>query len=199
MAIHTISNSCLVVTVSEKGAELQSIKSADGREYLWQGEPEFWNRRSPVLFPFVGAVVDDKYTYQGKEYISKQHGFARDKQFELDSKADTALSYTLTSDEETKANYPFDFALTIGYALHNNELTVSWTVKNTGDSMQAWSRNSRAARSPAPIRAHCRPCRRVPRHWASSAPRGASCGLDRTIRIHAGCWGRRACRRPLSM
>ena len=139
MASTTISNSCLVVTVSDKGAELKSIKSADGREYLWQGDPEFWNRRSPVLFPFVGAVVDDKYTYQGKVYPSTQHGFARDKRFVLDSKGDTSLSYTLTSDEETKAIYPFDFALTIGYTIHNNVLTVSWTVKNTGEDTMYYS------------------------------------------------------------
>ncbi|MBR6767925.1 MAG: aldose 1-epimerase family protein [Clostridia bacterium] len=139
MASTTISNNCLVVTVSDKGAELKSIKSADGREYLWQGDPEFWNRRSPVLFPFVGAVVDDKYTYQGKVYSSKQHGFARDKRFVMDAKADTSLSYTLTSDEETKEIYPFDFALTIGYTIHNNVLTVSWTVKNTGNETMYYS------------------------------------------------------------
>ena len=139
MASTTISNNCLVVTVSDKGAELKSIKSADGREYLWQGDPEFWGRRSPVLFPFVGAVVNDQYTYQGKVYPSTQHGFARDKRFVLEKKADTALSYTLTSDEETKAIYPFDYALTIGYAIHNNILTVSWTVKNTGDETMYYS------------------------------------------------------------
>ncbi|MBQ4121693.1 MAG: aldose 1-epimerase family protein [Clostridia bacterium] len=139
MASTTISNNCLVVTVSDKGAELKSIKSADGREYLWQGDPEFWNRRSPVLFPFVGAVIDDKYTYQGKEYPSTQHGFARDKRFVMDLKSDTSLSYTLTSDEETKAIYPFDFALTIGYTIHNNVLTVSWTVKNTGNDTMYYS------------------------------------------------------------
>ena len=139
MALHTISNNCLVVTVSEHGAELQSIKSADGVEYLWQGDPAFWGRRSPVLFPFVGAVVNDTYSYGGKEYRSTQHGFARDMTFSFEGKDGSTLFFKAVANEETKEKYPFDFALTIAYTLHNNTLKVTWTVENQGDKTMYYS------------------------------------------------------------
>ena len=139
MAIHTISNNCLVVTVSDNGAELQSIKSADGKEYLWQGEPEFWSRRSPVLFPIVGALANDSYEFRGKTYTMKQHGFARDKVFSFIGKEGSSVSFVLEADEETKAVYPFDFTLTVEYSLMNNEVHVSWTVENRGEETMYYS------------------------------------------------------------
>ena len=68
------------ISVSHKGAELQSL-IANGREYLWQGDPTFWGRRAPILFPIVGKVADDKLRINGQEYTMKQHGFARDAEF----------------------------------------------------------------------------------------------------------------------
>ena len=63
--LHSIKNQYLTVTVSELGAELQSVLGADGTEYLWQGDPAFWTGRSPILFPFVGRLTDKKYWVQG--------------------------------------------------------------------------------------------------------------------------------------
>ena len=77
-----ISNSILTVEISEHGAELQSIKK-NGKEYLWQGDAKFWGRRSPVLFPNVGRVWNDKYTHMGNTYEIGQHGFARDMDFQV--------------------------------------------------------------------------------------------------------------------
>ena len=74
--MQTLSNGILTVQVSELGAELQSIKK-NGHEYLWQGDPAFWGRRSPVLFPIVGSVWEKKYRVNGTEYEMGQHGFAR--------------------------------------------------------------------------------------------------------------------------
>ena len=139
MAIHTISNNCLVVTISDHGAELQSLKSSDGKEYLWQGEPEFWARRSPILFPFVGALVNDSYRYHQTTYPSKQHGFARDMDFEFVGKEGSKIAFVLTANEETKKIYPFDFVLTVEYSLFNNELRVSWTVENRGEERMYYS------------------------------------------------------------
>lgn len=57
----------LTVVVSTKGAELQSIQKTDtGAEYLWQGDPTYWNRKAPVLFPIVGRLKDNQYTYKGQ-------------------------------------------------------------------------------------------------------------------------------------
>ena len=52
-------NEQLSIIVSEKGAELQSIKDANGKEYLWQADPNFWPRHSPILFPIVCSVNND--------------------------------------------------------------------------------------------------------------------------------------------
>ena len=83
-----LSNAVLTVEVSGHGAELQSIRKNDV-EYLWQGDPAYWGRRSPVLFPIVGSVWEKKYRVDGKEYELGQHGFARDMDFEL-----VSVSYT---------------------------------------------------------------------------------------------------------
>ena len=72
-------NENLRVQISDHGAELSSIydKAAD-REAVWIGDPAFWNRHAPVLFPFVGKVNGGFYTHKGVKYPMGQHGFARD-------------------------------------------------------------------------------------------------------------------------
>ena len=77
---HTISNGILRVEIAEKGAELQSIQTADGHEYLWQGNPEYWEDRAVNLFPTVGRLMDNHYTCEGKDYELKCHGFAQSSQ-----------------------------------------------------------------------------------------------------------------------
>ena len=86
-------NEQISITVSEKGAELQSIKDANGKEYLWQGDPKFWPRRSPILFPIVCSVNNDTYQVEGQEYQLPRHGFARDTDFTLISKSDRKITF----------------------------------------------------------------------------------------------------------
>lgn len=114
------------------GAELKSVRrKADDREYMWYGDPAYWGRTSPVLFPFVGVPKDKKYRYDGHTYTMGQHGFARDMEFTLESKTDDTIWFSLTSNEETYENYPFHFCLHIGYILNGNEVKVLWKVENT--------------------------------------------------------------------
>lgn len=129
--MQTLSNGILTVIVNEFGAELQSIKK-NGHEYLWQGDPAFWGRRSPVLFPIVGSVWDKKFRVNGKEYEMGQHGFARDMSFELVSATDSEVWYRLESTPETLAKYPWPFILEIGYKLEENSVEVLWRVTNPG-------------------------------------------------------------------
>lgn len=81
--MRTMENENLRVQISDHGAELSSIydKAAD-REAVWIGDPAFWNRHAPVLFPFVGKVNGGFYTHKGVKYPMGQHGFARDNEFE---------------------------------------------------------------------------------------------------------------------
>lgn len=127
----TISNGRITVKVHEHGAELASITN-NGREYLWQADEAFWKRHSPVLFPIVGAVWNGEYRSHGETYKLGQHGFARDMEFTLVEETPTALRYRLTSNEETKCKYPYDFALEIGYELTDDRIKVLWHVENTG-------------------------------------------------------------------
>ena len=129
--MQTLSNGILTVSVSEFGAELQSIKK-NGHEYLWQGDPAFWGRRSPVLFPIVGSVWEKKFRVNGKEYEMGQHGFARDTEFTLASETHDEVWYRMESSESTHQVYPWHFILEVGYRLHANSLDVMWKVTNTG-------------------------------------------------------------------
>ena len=127
--MHTLKNDVLAVQVKEHGAELASIKKGS-TEYLWQADPAFWGRHSPVLFPIVGSVWDKRYRIGETEYEMGQHGFARDMDFTLVEGNETEVRYRLESNEETLAKYPFPFALEIAYKLDGNKLDVIWEVTN---------------------------------------------------------------------
>ena len=116
-----LENNLLKVEVSSFGAELQSIASkVSGYEYLWQGDPAFWKRRSPVLFPIVGALWNGVFRIDGREYKMGQHGFARDMEFKPEADApDDELLYVLESTPETLEQFPRPFRLEIGYALYD--------------------------------------------------------------------------------
>lgn len=131
----TLQNDQLTVSVSTKGAELQSIKNpAEGIEYLWQGDTAFWGRKAPVLFPIVGRLKNDQYSYKGISYPLNQHGFARDSEFHVEEQTATMVRLTTHSTPETKTYYPFDFQLTLTYTLEENTVNVSYLVKNTHES-----------------------------------------------------------------
>ena len=130
--MQTLQNDILTVQVSEHGAELQSIRKGD-YEYLWQGDPTYWGRRSPVLFPIVGSVWQKQFRVDGQVYEMGQHGFARDMDFELVSATETELWYKLESTEDTLRAYPWPFVLEIGYKLSGDSVEVLWKVTNPGD------------------------------------------------------------------
>lgn len=130
-----LKNKHLTIKINPLGAELTSIVSNNsGKEYLWQADPTFWKRHSPILFPIVGSLWNGTFKYQGKEYTMSQHGFARDKVFEFieNSKSPNEVFYSLKSDENTLAIYPFIFELKVGYRLIDNKIEVIWKVQNTG-------------------------------------------------------------------
>lgn len=130
----TLSNDSLTIQVSPQGAELSSIvANATQKEYLWQADPAFWKRHSPVLFPIVGSLWNNEYRHNGIAYHLSQHGFARDKEFELIKETDTELRFKLQESEDTLKLYPFPFHLEIGYRLAGNQIEIVWVVKNTGN------------------------------------------------------------------
>lgn len=126
-----LTNDQLTVTVSAHGAELQSIKDADGREYLWQADPAYWPKHSPTLFPIVCGLWKDTYHLDGKAYTMARHGFASKSDFTLINHTDSRVTYALTDSEDTLQVYPFHFNLSVTYRLDDNVLHVVWHVENT--------------------------------------------------------------------
>lgn len=131
MTMETLQNERLTIEVSAKGAELQSIKDADDKEYLWQGNAKYWARRSPILFPIVCGLYNNRYRTEGDEYEMGRHGFARDMDFKLIKHSDDRMTYVLCDTEETRKQYPYSFMLSVTYKLVDNEIHVIWHVLNT--------------------------------------------------------------------
>ena len=126
-----LSNEQLTIKVAEKGAELQSIIDGEGREYLWQADPKYWSRHSPILFPIVCSVENDTYTVDGREYHLPRHGFARDTDFTLVAQSENKVVFALHDSEETLKVYPYHFNLAVSYRLEGNKIHVIWHVENT--------------------------------------------------------------------
>ena len=133
-----IINEFLKLTVKSSGAEMISIKNTiTSKEYLWQGNPAYWARRAPVLFPIVGKVNNNTYKVDGQSYELPQHGFARDMHFDLIDHVENSLTYVLKSNEETLKTYPYKFEFYIKYSLEDNRVIVNYEVKNV-DERPIW-------------------------------------------------------------
>ncbi len=131
----TLTNQALTVTISPKGAELQSIFSKEhGLEYMWNANPDFWSKKSPVLFPIVGGLKENTYTYLGKEYHLNRHGFARDMMFQIGDVSETSVTFFITSTTETQELYPFSFVFFITYTINQNTLSITYSIENKGQT-----------------------------------------------------------------
>lgn len=129
---YSISNGLVTIEVSTLGAELQSIKDNGGHEYLWQGDINSWKNRAINIFPWVARLTGGKYTYGGKEYSMKNHGFASASEFNCE-KQENQLVFTLESSPETLLQYPFNFKLEIIYTLEGRSIIQSYKVTNKDD------------------------------------------------------------------
>jgi galactose mutarotase-like enzyme len=135
----TISNSILTTEIKHTGAELCSLKDNIGKEYIWSGNPDFWGKHSPVLFPIVGTLKNNSYHYDNAEYHLSRHGFAREMEFELIDKKENSATFSLVASQETKEKYPFDFDLQLIYTLENKSLKIEYKVFNNGESKMPFS------------------------------------------------------------
>ena len=134
--LYTLENEYVTVKISDRGAELKScVSKKDGCEYLWQGESTYWGDTSPWLFPICSNLFEGKYTYRGKEYAMRQHGFARNQVFEAQQVSDTGLTLVLLSNEQTRACYPFEFLFAVRYELKGNMLDCQLLMQNKGEEL----------------------------------------------------------------
>lgn len=135
----TIKNDKLTALIDTLGAQLMSVKNSAGKEYIWQGDPKFWEDRAPVLFPIVSRLKNGEYSYKGKKYSMDMHGFAKDLEFQVEKQMQDQVTLLLTSNEETLKMYPFLFEFRVVYTLKGNALSVDFIVNNKTDGEMFFS------------------------------------------------------------
>lgn len=129
-----LENEFLIAQINPFGAELKSLVRKDSNEELmWSGDPVFWGKTSPVLFPFVGSLNQNTYQFNNKNFPMGRHGFAREKEFEAVQHNNCSGEFIFKSSEDTFEIYPFHFELKISYTLENETLTCCYQVENTAD------------------------------------------------------------------
>ncbi len=127
-----IKNEILSCDISEIGAEIKSLKK-NGEEYMWSGDPAFWAKTAPVLFPTIGATKDCKYIYGGKTYNMEAHGFLIGKEFVIENKTESSVTMLFKDTEETLEIYPFKFEFRAVFTVIGSSLRVEYRVKNLSD------------------------------------------------------------------
>lgn len=132
MQLTRISNNELTVDVAALGAEMQSLSTRDGRNWLWAGDATYWTGRSPVLFPMVGRAPMDVVSFGEHRYQMGQHGFARRSAFSLIEEWREHCTYRLEASEATRAMFPFEFRLDVTHRLEGRAVTVTAEVSNLG-------------------------------------------------------------------
>lgn len=130
--IYALKNENYSLLIDSLGAELKSSKYKN-EEYLHIGDEKYWKRSSPILFPIVGKLKDDKYIYKNKEYFLSQHGFARDLEFRVLKESKISLTFLLCENENTLKVYPFSFSLKIIYTLKKDSFEIAYEVKSEDD------------------------------------------------------------------
>lgn len=140
MSIVTIKNAFLSVDISTTGAEIKSVKSVDGTEFIWCADPDIWENSAPILFPVCGALKDEKFTYKGNTYnMEGKHGFGRFMEFGVKCLTETKAVFSARENEETLKVYPFCFELEASYELKGDTLDVNFAVTNNGRETMYYS------------------------------------------------------------
>lgn len=128
---YTIENEFLTVTAETFGAQLVSAKSKEtGTEYIWQRDPDGWHDSAPNLFPYIARLTEGKYTFEGKTYEMKIHGFVKYTELSLTQQTEGSMTFALEASNETKAQFPWDFLYQITYTLEQRRLKVTVQVTN---------------------------------------------------------------------
>ncbi|BCP55303.1 aldose 1-epimerase [Kaistia sp. 32K] len=118
--------------IGRRGAELLSLVDPTGREWMWHGDPAFWDRRAPVLFPVVGRAANDQIRHQGRTFPMPQHGFAPEAEFELVEATGHSCRLRLEANAATRAIYPFEFRFDVAFEFSDGALRQSASVTNVG-------------------------------------------------------------------
>ena len=106
------------VLLNTLGAELNSYSSPTGKEYIWNSDPAYWLRSSPLLFPTIGNVRNGETVIKDHIYPMPKHGFCKESEFEVTEQTENSVTFLLKANEETQKHYPYDFELRLSYHLN---------------------------------------------------------------------------------
>ncbi|WP_066896274.1 aldose 1-epimerase family protein [Clostridium nigeriense] len=131
---YILENENIKISASTFGGELNNlITKNDNVEFLWSGDEKYWKYHSPILFPIVGKVLNNKYKVENSEYELPQHGLARTREFKMIEKDNNHIIFELLWSEDTLKIYPYKFSLRLSYELLENGVKVGYKVKNLDD------------------------------------------------------------------
>ena len=130
--LHTIKNEKLICTIESNGAEIRSLKNKEtGEEYIWQINDSIWGSSSPVLFPAIGKIKDEKITFNGKDYAMPKHGIIRNnEELSFEQHSISKCVFTLKSSDKTLEQYPFKFSFSVEFTLIDNRLITNYIIEN---------------------------------------------------------------------
>ena len=128
----SISSGEMTAEIDPRGAQLSVLRAGGSGDLLWNGDPNVWAGRAPLLFPIVGVLAGGVYRLGAKTYPLSRHGFARDKIFGLRNSSPSSAAFRLSADASTYAVYPFQFELDVRYELSGAVLSVSSEIRNAG-------------------------------------------------------------------
>ena len=135
-----IENELMKVSIAHNGAEVREVIHKESNlNYMWTGDPQYWGRVSPVLFPIVGKLADDQYQLEGEKYNMPQHGFLRDIAFDVHKKEKDTVSFITQSLGQYSEMYPYEFKVLIHYTLKGDSLTIKWEVFNQNNNEMYFS------------------------------------------------------------
>jgi galactose mutarotase-like enzyme len=134
-----LTDKTLQANISTKGAELNFLGNENTGNILWSKQTDHWNRVAPNLFPIVGRLVTDSYVVRDKTYNMTQHGFARDKEFEVVEQTESSVRLRLVSTPESMDVYPYSFVFDVCFSLSESGITISYETENTGQETLFYS------------------------------------------------------------
>ena len=124
----------LSAAINPLGAELTHLRDAKGCELMTDADPAYWTGHAPILFPIIGRLNGDTLRLDGRDYAMKQHGFARHERFDLAAHTATSATFRLTATGETRADYPFEFVLEVGFSIDVATLAIDVRISNPGSA-----------------------------------------------------------------
>lgn len=132
--LHKLENRNIEAVIDTHAAEIASLKRKDKTiEYLWNGDPQYWKNRDPILFPHVSAPSNKILNFKGKDCRVGNHGFARRSEFTPVEQDDDHLVLELKDNEETLKEYPYHFTLRVNYQLQDEGLRIDYAVSSDED------------------------------------------------------------------